>query len=68
MGQKWSNNQPAGCACSDGGCCVCSLTVWLNGVRRGVMVPSGLKGPLRWAADLTNGASVRIDGPKPPPG
>ena len=44
----------------------CSLTVWLNGVRRGVMVPSGLVGPLRWAVDLEN-ASVRIDGPKPPP-
>ena len=43
-----------------------SLTVWLNGERRGVMVPSGLVGPLRWAVDLCN-ASVRIDGPKPPP-
>ena len=41
---------------------MCSLTVWLNGERRGVMVPSGLKGPLRWAVDLCN-ASVRIDGP-----
>ena len=47
-------------------CCVCSLTVWLNGERRGVMVPSGLVGPLRWAVDLQYGASVRIDGPKPP--
>ena len=46
---------------------VCSLTVWLNGERRGVMVPSGLVGPLRWAVDLYD-ASVRIDGPKPPPG
>ena len=36
--------------------------MWLNGERCGVMVPSGLVGPLRWAADL-NGASVRIDGP-----
>ena len=45
-----------------------SLTVWLNGERRGVMVPSGLVGPLRWAVDLADGASVRIDGPKPPPG
>ena len=42
-----------------------SLTVWLNGVRRGVMVPSGLAGPLRWAVDLC-AASVAIDGPKPP--
>ena len=45
---------------------VCSLTVWLNGERRGVMVKKGLKGPLRWAVDLSD-ASVRIDGPKPPP-
>ena len=56
---------------------MCSLTVWLNGERRGVMVQPGMKdrygqpiaplvGPLRWALDLTN-ASVRIDGPKPPP-
>ena len=44
-----------------------SLTVYLNGERRGVTVPSGLVGPLRWAADMS-GASVRIDGPKPPPG
>ena len=41
---------------------MCSLRVWLNGERRGVMVPSGLVGPLRWAVDL-NKASVRIDGP-----
>ena len=56
-------------ACSDGcfACAWCSLTVWLNGKRRGVMVPSGLVGPLRWAVDLYD-ASVRIDGPKPPPG
>ena len=40
--------------------------MWLNGKRRGVMVPSGLVGPLRWAVDLYD-ASVRIDGPKPPP-
>ena len=40
--------------------------MWLNGVRRGVMVPSGLVGPLRWAVDLRD-ATVRIDGPKPPP-
>ena len=43
-----------------------SLTVYLNDLRRGVMVPSGLVGPLRWAVDLHT-ASVRIDGPKPPP-
>ena len=40
--------------------------MWLNGKRRGVMVPSGLVGPLRWAVDLYD-SSVRIDGPKPPP-
>ena len=42
-----------------------SLTVWLNGKRRGVMVPSGLKGPLRWAVDVHKGASVQIGGPEP---
>ena len=46
---------------------MCSLAVWLNGVRCGVMVPSGLVGPLRWAVDLNIGTSVHIDGPKPPP-
>ena len=57
---------------------MCSLTVWLNGERRGVMVQPGMKdengkpvaplvGPLRWVVDLTGAASVRIDGPKPPP-
>ena len=51
--------------------------MWLNGERRGVMVQPGMNtndgepiaplvGPLRWAADLEQ-ASVRIDGPKPPP-
>ena len=44
--------------------------MWLNGERRGVMVPSGLVGPLRWTVDLYD-ASVAIDGPsdgpKPPP-
>ena len=43
-----------------------SLTVYLNGERRGGMVASGLVGPLRWVVDVTE-ASVRIDGPKPPP-
>ena len=53
--------------------------MWLNGERRGVMVQPGMKnkkgnpvaplvGPLRWAVDVGGGASVRIDGPKPPPG
>ena len=39
--------------------------MWLNGKRRGVMVPSGLVGPLRWAIDVS-GSSFRIDGPKAP--
>ena len=55
------------CASSDVGCRVRSLTVWLNGERRGVMVRSGLVGPLRWAADVAHSAIVRIDGPYPPP-
>ena len=42
------------------------MTVYLNGERRGVMVASGLVGPLRWVVDVTE-ASVRIEGPKPPP-
>ena len=58
--------QPIRAILADGGRVV-SLTVWLNGERRGVMVPSGLAGPLRGAVDLGD-ASVRIDGPKPPPG
>ena len=36
--------------------------MWLNGKRRGAMVPSRLVGPLRWAVDLMDD-SVRIDGP-----
>ena len=54
-----------------------TLTVWVNGERKGVMVRPGmtsssgaplprLEGPLRWAADLY-GASVAIGGPLPPP-
>ena len=35
-------------------------------MRRGVVVRSGLVGPLRWVVNVF-GASVRIDGPKPPP-
>ena len=33
--------------------CAVSLTVWLNGKKLGVMVPSGLVGPLRWAQPCT---------------
>ena len=55
-----------------------TLTVWVNGERRGVMVRPGmtnrngaqvvgrLEGPLRWAVDLAD-ASVAIGGPLPPP-
>ena len=45
-----------------------TLTVWVNGERRGVMVRPGmqgvgrLEGPLRWAVDLSH-ASVAIAGP-----
>eukprot|EP01045_Picozoa_sp_COSAG04_P012394 COSAG04_NODE_833_length_10004_cov_6.351035_13_plen_67_part_00 len=42
-----------------------SLTAYLNGERLGVMVPSGLAGPLRWAVDVVRG-SVRIDAQPPP--
>ena len=55
-----------------------TMTVWVNGERKGVMVRPGmtnngepvarLEGPLRWAVDLPQGgASVAIDGPLPPP-
>ena len=54
-----------------------TLTVWVNGERKGVMVRPGmtdrhgqpvgrLEGPLRWAVDLS-AASVAIAGPLPPP-
>jgi hypothetical protein len=53
------------------------MSVYLNGARRGMMVAPGMKntrgeavaplaGPLRWAVDAGNGASVRIER-KPPP-
>ena len=56
-----------------------TLTVWVNGERKGVMVRPGmsnndgepvrrLQGPLRWAVDLGgSGSSVAIEGPLPPP-
>ena len=54
-----------------------AATVWVNGVRKGVMVRPGmtngtdpvgrLEGPLRWAVDLYGGTSVAIEGPLPPP-
>ena len=54
-----------------------TLTVWVNGERKGVMARPGmtsvhgrpvgrLEGPLRWAVDV-HGASVAITGPLPPP-
>ncbi len=58
-------------------CDAATLTVWVNGERKGVMVRPGmidvagrtvarLEGPLRWAVDLLS-ASVAIAGPLPPP-
>ena len=59
-----------------------TLTVYVNGERKGVMVRPGmtadgswpvgrpvgrLVGPLRWAVELSSGASVAIAGPLPPP-
>eukprot|EP01046_Picozoa_sp_COSAG06_P025637 COSAG06_NODE_2166_length_7431_cov_10.271959_11_plen_235_part_00 len=54
-----------------------TLSVYLNGARRGVMVAPGMKnydgeavaplaGPLRWAVDVGLGASVRIAAAMPP--
>ena len=54
-----------------------TLTVWVNGERKGVMARPGmtnsygqpvgrLEGPLRWAVEL-NDASVAIAGPLPLP-
>ena len=56
---------------------VATLTVWVNGERKGVMVRPGmtnlygepvgrLEGPLRWAVDLSS-TTVAIAGPLPPP-
>ena len=58
-------------------CDAATLTVWVNGERKGVMVrpdmtnvdgqPVGrLEGPLRWAVDVES-SSVAIAGPLPPP-
>ena len=55
-----------------------TLTVWVNGERKGVAVRPGmtdayfhepvgrLEGPLRWAVDVSR-SSVAIGGPLPPP-
>eukprot|EP01046_Picozoa_sp_COSAG06_P043454 COSAG06_NODE_5692_length_3317_cov_100.038222_1_plen_167_part_00 len=55
-----------------------TLSVYLNGARRGVMVAPGMKdrsggavaplaGPLRWAVEVGLGASVRIERKPLPP-
>jgi hypothetical protein len=55
-----------------------TLSVYLNGARRGVMLAPGMKdqygkavaslaGPLRWAVDVSRGGSVRIER-RPSPG
>ena len=54
-----------------------TLSLYLNGARRGVMVAPGMEnwvgkavaplaGPLRWAVDVGEGASVRIAAAMPP--
>ena len=54
-----------------------TLTVWVNGERKGVMLRPGmafrsgepvarLEGPLRWAVDMWT-TSVAIEGPGSPP-
>ena len=54
-------------------CDAATLTVWVNGERKGVMARPGmrrvgrLEGPLRWAVGLGRNASVAIAGPLPPP-
>ena len=58
-------------------CDAATLTVWVNGERKGVMVRPGmtnmwgepvarLEGPLRWAVDVER-AAVAIDRALPPP-
>ena len=58
-------------------CDAATLTVWVNGERKGVMARPGmtdesgdpvgrLEGPLRWVVDL-HGLSVAVAGPLPPP-
>ena len=58
-------------------CDAATLTLWINGEWKGVMVRPGmtygadepaarLEGPLRWAVDLYD-ATVAIGGPLPPP-
>ena len=55
-----------------------TLTVWVNGERKGVMARPGmtnqrgepvarLQGPLRWVVDVAGYTSVAIAGPLPLP-
>lgn len=45
-----------------------SLTVFLNGTCCGVLIQStSLRGPLRWAADVGYGVSLRVASAPPPP-
>ena len=57
-------------------CDTATLTVWVNGERKGVMVRPGmtdplevprLEGPLRWAVDVGTSSSAAIEGPLPLP-
>ena len=59
-------------------CDAATLTVWVNGERKGVMARPGmidddgepvarLEGPLRWAVSLSYRHAVAIAGPLPPP-
>ena len=59
-------------------CDAATLTVYVNGERKGVMVRPGmtygqghpmprLDGPLRWVTGMYGGTSAAIDGPLPPP-
>ena len=44
-----------------------TLSVYLNGSRRGVMAVGELSAPLRWAVEVSGGASVRIERGQAPP-
>ena len=55
-------------------CDAATLTVWVNGERKGVALRPGmtnlggepvarLEGPLRWAVDVTGGTRAAVEGP-----
>ena len=59
-------------------CDAATLTVWINGERKGVTVRPGmadyhgqpvgrLEGPLRWAVSLFSDTGAAVEGPLPPP-